>query len=131
MKFIIHTLVDITHTGARRGEDKHAYHQQQNFMSFFQTLSLRFNPILDEMPKLNKVNINELPFGSAYTGTQNVWTVRFYSESDIGVGIETLEDDFNYVPIIKDLDETVKLDMPVFRTQDSKYTNIILQFDDK
>jgi len=131
MRFIAYSLIDITATGARRGEDTHAYHQQQNFMSFFQTLSLRFNPILDGMPTMTNMSINELPFGSAYKGKQNIWTIRFESESDIGVGIETIEEDFNYVPIIKDLDETVKLDMSVFRTQDSKYTNIILQFDDK
>ena len=42
-RFELSTLVDITKTNARRGEDKLAYGQQQNYMSMMQTLGLRTN----------------------------------------------------------------------------------------
>ena len=42
-RFELTTLVDITKTNARRGEDKLAYGQQQNYMSVVQTLGLRTN----------------------------------------------------------------------------------------
>ena len=42
-RFNLYTLVDITKTNARRGEDKLAYGQQQNYMSMMQTLGLRTN----------------------------------------------------------------------------------------
>ena len=42
-RFDLYTLVDITKTNARRGEDKLAYGQQQNYMSMMQTLGLRTN----------------------------------------------------------------------------------------
>ena len=44
MRFIIHTLVDITETGSRRGEDPKQYRQQQNFLTVMQTIGLRVNP---------------------------------------------------------------------------------------
>ena len=131
MRFIAYTLIDITQTGARRDEDAFQYKQHQNYMSFLQTLSLRFNPIIEKKPTVTQASVSNMAFGSAYKGKQTIWTVRFESESDLGVGLDTIANDFEYVPIITELEETVSLPTAVFRGQDSKYTNIIFELDDK
>ena len=100
-------------------------------MSFFQTLSLRFNPIIEKAPTATEVNISNLPFGSAYKGKQKVWTVVFNSESELGVGIDDLAADFEFVPIVTGLDETVNASVSVFRTHDPKNTNLYFEVDDK
>ena len=46
------TLVDITETGARRGEDPLAYRQQQNFLTVLQTIGLRTNIEYSSGPKV-------------------------------------------------------------------------------
>ena len=130
MNFIAYSLVDITETGARRGEDPREYRQQQNYMSFLQTLSLRFNPIINRIEK-QSINIDNIAFGSDYKKKHTVWVVKFSSESDIGMPIEEIAKDFEFVPIINELDETIDLSTPVFRTQDSALTNLILESDDK
>ena len=38
MRFTIHTLVDITETHARRGEDPKQHRQQQNFLTVYKQL---------------------------------------------------------------------------------------------
>ena len=43
MRFKIKTLVDITETRDRKGEDDVLYGQQQNFMTLLNTLGLRTN----------------------------------------------------------------------------------------
>lgn len=131
MNFRVYTLIDITATGSRRGEDPRAYQQQQNYMSFLQTLSLRFNPIIEKSPVVEQMTVGNLPFGSDYKGKQNVWSVSFSSESEIGVGLDVIAEDFDLVPIISGLDETAKLPLDVFRTKDSKSTNLYFEVDDK
>ena len=54
MRFIIHTLVDITETGSRRGEDPKQYRQQQNFLTVMQTIGLRVNPTYVKAPEVVK-----------------------------------------------------------------------------
>jgi hypothetical protein len=128
MKFRIYTLVDVTETGARRG-DGSAYHQQQNYMSLIQTVGIRANPsnfIVDT----EKGSIAKLKFGSNYKGTQQYWIVEFeieYGESSV----EFLEQDFNLVPFNTELDETVTFDKNVFLTADLKHTNIFFEKLDK
>jgi len=43
MKFTLTTVVDITETRARRGEDKKQVNQQANYNTMFQTIGLRVN----------------------------------------------------------------------------------------
>ena len=71
MIYRISTLVDITKTNARRGEDKLAYGQQQNYMSMIQTLGLRTNvEVSDPVFKKQKAT----GFGSDYSNKNlNVW----------------------------------------------------------
>jgi len=130
--FELTTLVDITKTNARRGEDKIAYGQQQNYMSVVQTLGLRTNvEISDPVFKKQKAT----GFGSEYaTKNLNVWRCIITVEQDESHSIEMMQQDFNLIPVIKDLNENVNLKEAIFWTSDPKKCNIlfkILPEDDK
>ena len=126
MKFIIKTLVDITETNARRG-DGDSYKQQQNFMSTLQTIGIRANP---SNITVSQEEESTTKFGSTYKGNQSVWTMNFEIEYG-GTTIDMLKQDFDLVPIIDNLSETVKLDKAIFFTKDPKITNIIFECIDK
>jgi len=126
MKFIIKTLIDITQTNARRG-DGDAYKQQQNFMSTLQTIGIRANP---SNIKVTQQEQAVTEFGSMYKGKHTVWNMHFEIEYG-ATSVDLLKVDFDLVPIINDLSETVKLDTAIFFTKDSKATNIIFEEIDK
>ena len=123
--FELTTLVDITKTNARRGEDKLAYGQQQNYMSVVQTLGLRTNVgISDPLFKKQKA----VGFGSDYaTKTLNVWRCTITVEQDESHSVEMMQQDFNLIPFIKDLNENVNLTEAVFWTSDPKKCNILFK----
>ena len=126
MKFIIKTLIDITQTNARQG-DGDAYKQQQNFMSALQTIGIRANP---SNIKVTQQEQAVTEFGSMYKGKHTVWNMHFEIEYG-ATSVDLLKVDFDLVPIINDLSETVKLDTAIFFTKDSKTTNIIFEEIDK
>lgn len=125
MIFRLQTLIDITETGARRGDDPREQKQQQNFYTTLQTISLRANPTIKQSPICEKIHMKNLNFGSSYSGVHKVWTWDFEFEQPDSHSIDFLTNDFNYVPVISDLDESIKIKDPVFLTNDQKYTNII------
>jgi len=128
MQFTVKTLVDITETNARKVDDPYGYRQQQNWMSFLQTASLRVNiyPVSQTVKKESATK-----FGSSFKGKHNVWTVTFDIEYEGGLNTDMLVEDFDLVPIITDLDETAKINNNVFRTKDTEYTNILFSLNDK
>jgi hypothetical protein len=129
MKFKMKTLVDITETNARFNKADPAWRQQQNYITVLQTIGLRAN--------LNVISVSSQEedlkgqgFGSSYKGNKKVWTLEF--DIDYGsTSVEFLENDFNNVPVIAGLDETIDLKTSAFRTKDSKIRNIIFTEDDK
>ena len=125
MKYIVHTLIDITETRARFDKSNPEWHQQQNFITLLQTLGLRTNPVIEKSPTLSKQSTKDLGFGSAYRGDQNVWTLEFSMEESSAVTLDELIKDFNLVTIIPGLDETVKLSDPVFVTQSKTKRNLV------
>ena len=131
MRFIIHTLVDITETGSRRGEDPKQYRQQQNFLTVMQTIGLRVNPTYVKAPEVVKEVPSKLGLGTSYKTKQSVWKYVFDMEYDGALDIETLVNDFDLIPIITGLDETAKFDNAHFLTKDTALTNITFQIDDK
>jgi mannose/fructose/N-acetylgalactosamine-specific phosphotransferase system component IIB len=131
MRFELKTLVDITETGARRGEDSHQYNQQQNFLTLFQTISLRANPIIKKKPKVEKCNVSNLGFGKKHQGVHSVWSLTFEFESEDQHSLAFLKTDVDLVPIINNLNETADLSIGAFITQDEKDTNIIFREIDK
>lgn len=124
MKFVLKTLLDITETGARKGDDQFAYKQQQNFLTVLQTISLRANPKI-KTSVVEEISVAGLGFGTAFKGKHKVWTLEFEFESDQQHNLEMLNNDFNYVPVIVDLLETAKFENAAFVTQGSKTANII------
>jgi len=131
MRFRIHTLVDVTETNARRGENNKEVNQQANFNTMYNVIGLRTNPT-DFQVTVEKENISKYNFGSNYKDKQYVWTVEFYVEADESTSIEIMAEDFDLVPIIKGLDESVKLDKGMFVTHSNNgRTNIIFERIDK
>jgi len=131
MRFIIHTLVDITETGARRGEDSIKFRQQQNYLTVMQTIGLRVNPTYVKSPEI----INDIPskigLGSAYKAKQSIWKYTFDIDYEGALDIETLVNDFDLIPVITGLDETATFNNAQFITKNTTLTNISFQIDDK
>lgn len=128
MKIIVKTLLDITETKKHKHNctEKMAVNQQANFMSFFNCLSMRFNPYYEVGPVVTEEDVSGLGFGSAYEGKHNVWTFEFNLETAVaGVDHTTLIDDFDLIPMISMLSETIKINNNVFKTKDKKARNIV------
>ena len=131
MRFILHTLVDITETHARRGEDPKQYRQQQNFLTVMQTIGMRVNPTYVSSPVVFKEVPSKLGLGTSYKTKQNVWTYKFDIEYEGALDIKTLVNDFDLIPIITDLDETAKFENAHFLTKNTALTNISFEIVDK
>ena len=123
--FELFTVVDITETGARRGDPKLLEHQQQNYLTVMNTIGLRANPTIIKSPYLVDENIK---FGKGISA-KKVWRMIFDIEYGIH-SIDMLKLDFDLVPFIKELTEDAVLDDPVFRT-DVDSSNIVFREMDK
>ena len=126
MRFVIKTLVDITETRARKGEDNILYGQQQNYMTLINTLGLRTNINLIGSPSAEFVQAKE--FGKDYKGEQKVWTQIIEVDYENATNTDFMIHDFDLVPVITGLSETAELDISVFRTSDAKKKNITFSF---
>tara|TARA_B110000503_G_C6902320_1_gene311246 strand:+ start:107 stop:502 length:396 start_codon:yes stop_codon:yes gene_type:complete len=131
MRFKLHTLVDITETGARRSEDPKKFRQQQNFQTVMQTIGLRVNPIYIKSPEIIKDIPSKYNLGSKYKTKQNIWEYAFDIEYEDGLDVDTLVNDFNLIPIITDLDETATFENAHFVTKNTDVCNIFFEIDDK
>ena len=126
MIYRISTLVDITNTNARRGEDPIAYRQNQNYLSVLQTIGMRTNIEFISLEQENK-SLTDMNFGSNFKGKQNVWTFTFEVEREGYLTVDNLVEDFDLVPFIPELEETAKFAKPVFHSKDLKHNNIIFE----
>jgi hypothetical protein len=131
MRFTIHTLVDITETGMRRGEDPTQYRQQQNFLTVMQTIGLRVNPTYITSPEIVKDIPSKYSLGTKYKNKQNIWQYEFDIEYTDALDINTLKNDFDLIPIITGLDETVSFENDVFITKNPSINNIFFNLYDK
>ena len=125
----IQTLIDITETGVRKGPDKLAVGQQTNWDTLVQVIGLRANPE-PQQGDMKKVDIKEYSFGSKHKGKHNVWTYEFWLP-DGSASADNLLDDFNLVPYISNLNETIASNTHVFFTKNSEKCNIIISESDK
>ena len=120
-RFKLYTLVDITQTNARRGDDVFNWNQQQNFLTVLQTIGMRVNPTVEKQPEL----VKDFPkFGSKYKDAKQAWCLDFAIEYQGAIDIEMLNSDFDLVPFISNLNEQVKFKNSVFRTSGTE-TNIV------
>lgn len=126
LKFDIYTLVDITETRARRGDDPLKYKQQQNYLTVLQTIGLRANPTIYKSPQIT----NYYPrFGNAYKKIDRVWKLSFDIEYEDGHNVDLLKNDFNLVPFISNLTETTKFKNNAFITDNDDCNIIFVQTD--
>lgn len=120
MRYRLYTLVDITETGQYRNEpDKMmARCQQQNFNTVTQTIGMRANVYYDNPPKI----INDVPKKFNMDGDEesSIWVFDWDVELEFAFRdgddeLAFLKNDFNLVPYIADLKETIKYNPAVFR----------------
>lgn len=128
--FKILTLIDITKTGARRGENNIAWKQEQNYNTLIGVLGLRVNPTVEQVPRCRKQPTKGMGFGRRYTGQHNIWEFEFEVEYEEALTTAMLEEDFDLIPVINKLNETAKIDPSVFRTNDATNRNIIFKYVD-
>lgn len=125
MRFKLLTLIDITATGARRGDDYMQVKQQQNYLTVVQTIGIRSNPEIVNLPKKQTLDVTTLGFGSTYTGEKTVWSLDFVFGLNQSHNLEMLVTDFDLVPVIGELDEDITIEDWVFRTADDSLRNIV------
>jgi hypothetical protein len=123
MRYELSTLVDITNTSARRGDNPVAYRQNQNYLTVIQVLGLRTNVEFIDL-EVTDNKMTDSNFGSVYKGTKKVWTFTFEVEREGYHSLEQMIEDFNLVPIITDLEEDAKIEKSLFQSKDSKHKNI-------
>ena len=118
MLFKLTTVVDITQTNARRGEDKKKENQQANFNTMFQTIGLRVNvEPLGCTQSVIDVDKLEYKFGSAIKGKQRVWTFEFENTYEGALTLDMMINDFDLVPVIVNLEETAANTNNIFSTK--------------
>jgi len=129
MEYALHTTIDITHTGQHRFEPgkEIAHKKEQNFQSVLQTIGMRANITFIQPPRMMQIAGNILGFNTSEI--INVWSFEFFTERDdlfqynndpVGYLIE----DFDAVPYIPGLNESVEQNYPVFVTT-GDFRNII------
>lgn len=129
MNIKIYTLLDITETKEIRDKESKSFKQQANYNSILQTAFIRSN-FVPLGVVIQSENINKLNFGSAYKNKQTYWSLILETERESTViSMEMLLNDFNLVPIILDLDETVNIKDPILLTTDSEYKNIFFELE--
>lgn len=145
----IRTLVDITENGVAQRQlpyktksgilvhDKEVLQkvklQQQNFNTLLQTISMRGAPIWGHTPLREHLPITpQSGFGTFYEGKQMVWQFLFQTDQADLFGsnnrCDYLEQDFDGVPIINFLDETITFRQSTFVVNSNEYRNILFDY---
>ena len=96
-----------------------------------QTIGLRVNPTYVKSPQVIEDIPSKYNLGSKYKNKQSIWEYVFDIDYDGALDIDTLQNDFDLIPIITDLDETAKFENAHFITKNTALTNISFQLDDK
>jgi hypothetical protein len=127
MRILVQTLVDITETNARKSSDKVSFAQQTNYNTFLQSAGLRAN--IEPITCSNKaLEVEDLGFGTQYEGKQRVWELLLNNPYEGAITKEMLEDDFDFIPIVTQLNETVLINNNVIRTKSNKEKNTTFTF---
>ena len=108
----------------RSAEEKSA-NQYANYMTFENSLQLRSNVSIVSGPKAEIQDITNFKFGENYVGEHMVWTTVIELDFPDAVKQEFFEEDFDLIPMIIGLDETIKIKTGAYRTMDPEHTNIL------
>ena len=123
--FTVYTLADITDTGVSNPgyTPVKAYSQAQNLNALIQLVSLRTQPVMVGIDKVND-NLSNYDFGSNFTGLKSVWILKFATERSGYTTEATLISDANGLPIITGLDENVAISPAVLNSTSATAKNI-------
>tara|TARA_B110000503_G_scaffold117004_1_gene176571 strand:+ start:4107 stop:4493 length:387 start_codon:yes stop_codon:yes gene_type:complete len=125
MRYKLTTLVDITESNIRRGNDKLSVGQQSNYDTLIQVIGLRANP--DPIKLIHQHDsITTLGFGKSFKGKQKFWEFTF-EVPDFSISVDNLKSDFYLVPIVNNLTESVKFNINVFNTLDEQFVNVVFE----
>ena len=129
MHYELYTTVDITNTGQYRSEPGKETERwkEQNFQTVLQTLGIRANVSYGQKPEVASIRGDLIGFNT--NKIIHVWNFEFYTERDYlfetnGNPIGYLLDDFEGVPYISGLDESMQQNFNVFVT-DGPSKNIV------
>lgn len=129
--FTVFTLIDLTDSGVTdiTLNDTKEYNQAQNLNTFLQSISLRTQPIIVSVSKREAEDLSDYEFGSNYTGSHNLWVVRFASEYK-GAWQKDLDpmyyliQDCNENVITTGLDDTIEFINDLFDTKSVENKNM-------
>lgn len=118
-RIAVYTLVDITATGItdNNTENQFERNQQRNWETANQIINLRVESSVEAIPKTPMhVNVELHEFGSYYKGHHQCWKFIFSSdlEGDTDDQLKKLCFDFENVPVVIGLNETIDMPYPVF-----------------
>ena len=132
------SLVDCTPTGVTRGESKQR-NQQRNWETILQTFGILTQPIILELPIKNVLE-DEIKKSAMYERLgkrhkfihemlrpdMNYWVFAIGSEHNgvFGDYCERLDDTFDLIPVVPNLDNTIELEPSVFQTKNPELINI-------
>ena len=132
--YTVYTLIDITDSGVVSPKvSASGYFQAQNLNTFIQSVSLRSQPVLSSVQILTSQNINSYEFGTSFTGNHTIWVLKFASETADAWkkddnDIHMLKEDFDKMPIHKDLEETAVIDPEIIDTSSTNKKNTYFKF---
>ena len=117
MSYTIHTLIDITPTGKHRNrnDEGKAVDQQTNWLTFQNCAMLRTNMEFGEVTMKEQI-VDKYLFGKDFEGKQKVWSVTVTPDRSDVVTLDMLQEDFDLVPMITGLDESIKKHNELFLT---------------
>lgn len=122
---MIRTLVDITQTNATRNDEKERVLQQANYNTVIQVLGLRVNIVpIACTSRISDMDRMYTPMGTNFSGKQRVWEFIFEVDYEGATSIEIMQEDFDFIPIITELQETASNNNKVFNTRSKTECNI-------
>jgi len=129
MEYKLYTLVDITHTGQHRnviGKEVLQW-KEQNFNTVLQTIGMRANINHSGKPELIQIRGSLIGFNT--DEIINVWRFDFSTERDNLFELDNnpigyLLEDFDLVPYISGLSESMQQNFDIFVTE-GPATNIV------
>ena len=124
-RYSVYTLIDVTSTNvlSNNSSEIRGRNQQRNWETAQQIIGLRTQATIVAVPASPRmVYMDAHHFGAYYTGQHQCWKFIFEVEQqDVFGGIDDpvklLRIDFDSVPIIKNLEETVDLPDAMFYTE--------------
>lgn len=122
-RIAVYTLIDITTTGITDNtEHRRERNQQRNWETVNQIINLRIESNVEAVPSTPmRVNVDNHCFGSYYKGYHQCWKFIFVLDTvvDLDEHLKKLKFDFDNVPVITGLDETIDMPYPIFCVEGS------------